>query len=101
MELTGVESTEAWANSAKFKKLTSSQRLLVLKRRLPLATVFSNPSIGREYGPIRKYLTNGQLGDTEVKLLRNYLKLVVGRGGSTCCEITSQPPALGIMTSLM
>lgn len=65
-------------DSAKFKYLSSPQKLKVLiTKKPPLSGVLAGGRLGRSEGPVRRYLTNGVLADPEVKLLRNHLKQVV------------------------
>lgn len=67
---------DTWASSANFKGLSSKQRLAVLKSRLPIQKFLAGEKMGREEGPVKKYLTNGKLAEPETKLLRNYIKQV-------------------------
>lgn len=75
---------DAWASSAAWKRMTSRQKLENLKRRINLVKILEGEPLGRQENPVKKYLTNGQLDETDVRLLRNYLKLVVGWGSERC-----------------
>lgn len=73
---------DQWASSAAWKRMTSRQKLENLKRRLNFKDILLDGALGRQEYPIKKYLTNGQLDETDVRLLRNFLKLVVVWGSA-------------------
>jgi len=68
---------------------SSKQMLNWLKAKLPLKSFMSGERLGRQERNVKPYLTNGRLNASDVKLLRNHLKLAIGWAQNlwhSCCR---------------
>ena len=73
----GDDTEEQEHEEAKVKPhMTSAQVLHCLKRQMPIVALLRGEKLGRQDRNIRIYLSNGRLAETDLKLLRAYLKLV-------------------------
>ena len=63
---------------------TSKLLLHWLKSKLPLKNFMSGERLGRQERNVKPYLTNGRLNASDIKLLRNHLKMVIGWAQNSC-----------------
>jgi hypothetical protein len=62
--------------TANFRKLSSKEKLKVIKGRINLQMLLQGKALGRQERNAKKYLTNGVLEKNDIGLLRNFMKQV-------------------------